>query len=213
MQRDAMAPEPKPIVYVIDDDAPVRAALDSLIRSVQLDVASFASADEFMKFERSDAPACIILDVRLPGQSGLDFQREMSKSGIALPIIFITGHGDIPMSVRAMKAGAIEFLTKPFREQELLDAINVAIERDRANRKTAAVVATLRDRFGTLTERERQVASRVVTGKPNKQIAGELHLSEVTVKVHRRNIMQKMKAKTFAELVRMIDRLDAHERH
>jgi FixJ family two-component response regulator len=199
--------EDKLVVFVIDDSPSVRDALDSLIRSVHLNVQSFGSIEEFLKFKRPDGPGCIVLDVRLPGLSGLDFQREMAKSNIDLPVIFITGHGDVPMSVRAIKAGAIEFLTKPFRDQELLDAIYVGIERDRSRRQASAVVAVLRDHFASLTVRERQVLLQVASGRPNKQIAAELKLSEVTVKVHRRHVMRKMKAKSLADLVRMADKL------
>ena len=199
--------ENKPVVFVIDDSPSVRDALDSLIRSVHLNVQSFGSIEEFLQFKRPDAPGCIVLDVRLPGLSGLDFQREMVKSNIDLPIIFITGHGDVPMSVRAIKAGAIEFLTKPFRDQELLDAIYLGIERDRSRRQASAVVAVLRGHFASLTARERQVMLQVASGRPNKQIAAELKLSEVTVKVHRRHVMRKMKAKSLADLVRMADKL------
>ena len=199
--------ENKPVVFVIDDSPSVRDALDSLIRSVHLNVQAFGSIEEFLQFKRPDAPGCIVLDVRLPGLSGLDFQREMAKSNIDLPIIFITGHGDVPMSVRAIKAGAIEFLTKPFRDQDLLDAIYLGIERDRSRRQASAVVAVLRGHFASLTARERQVMLQVASGRPNKQIAAELKLSEVTVKVHRRHVMQKMKAKSLADLVRMADKL------
>lgn len=199
--------ENKPVVFVIDDSPSVRDALDSLIRSVHLNVQAFGSIEEFLQFKRPDAPGCIVLDVRLPGLSGLDFQREMAKSNIDLPVIFITGHGDVPMSVRAIKAGAIEFLTKPFRDQDLLDAIYLGIERDRSRRQASAVVAVLRDHFASLTVRERQVMLQVASGRPNKQIAAELKLSEVTVKVHRRHVMRKMKAKSLADLVRMADKL------
>jgi FixJ family two-component response regulator len=199
--------ENKPVVFVIDDSPSVRDALDSLIRSVHLNVQAFGSIEEFLQFKRPDAPGCIVLDVRLPGLSGLDFQREMAKSDIDLPIIFITGHGDVPMSVRAIKAGAIEFLTKPFRDQDLLDAIYLGIERDRSRRQASAVVAVLRGHFASLTARERQVMLKVASGRPNKQIAAELKLSEVTVKVHRRHVMRKMKAKSLADLVRMADKL------
>ena len=199
--------ENKPVVFVIDDSPSVRDALDSLIRSVHLNVQSFGSIEEFLQFKRPDAPGCIVLDVRLPGLSGLDFQREMAKSNIDLPVIFITGHGDVLMSVRAIKAGAIEFLTKPFRDQDLLDAIYLGIERDRSRRQASAIVAVLRGHFASLTARERQVMLQVASGRPNKQIAAELKLSEVTVKVHRRHVMRKMKAKSLADLVRMADKL------
>jgi FixJ family two-component response regulator len=205
--RHGTVSENTPVVFVIDDNPSVREALDSLIRSVHLDVQSFGSTDEFLQFERPEAPGCIILDVRLPGLSGLDFQREMMKSNIDLPVIFITGHGDVPMSVRAIKAGAIEFLTKPFRDQDLLDAIYLGIARDRARRQSAAIVGVVRGHFASLTSRERQVMQRVAAGRPNKQIAAELNLSEVTVKVHRRHVMQKMRAKSLADLVRMADKL------
>jgi len=196
-----------PVVFVIDDSPSVREALDSLIRSVHLGVRTFGSTDEFLQSKRPDAPGCIVLDVRLPGLSGLDFQREMVKSEIDLPVIFITGHGDVPMSVRALKAGAIEFLPKPFRDQDLLDAIHVGLERDRARRQRSMVVAALRGHFDKLTSRERQIMLKVTSGRPNKQIAAELKLSEVTVKVHRRHVMRKMKAKSLADLVRMADKL------
>ena len=199
--------EDQPVVFVIDDSPSVRDALDSLIRSVHLNVRSFGSTEEFLLFKRPDAPGCIVLDVRLPGLSGLDFHREMTKSNIDLPVIFITGHGDVPMSVRAIKAGAIEFLPKPFRDQDLLDAIYLGIERDRSRRQASAIVAVLRDNFASLTARERQVMLQVASGRPNKQIAGELKLSEVTVKVHRRHVMRKMKANSLADLVRMADKL------
>jgi len=199
--------ENKPVVFVIDDSPSVRDALDSLIRSVHLNVQSFGSTEEFLQFKRPDAPGCIVLDVRLPGLSGLDFHREMAKSKADLPVIFITGHGDVPMSVRAIKAGAIEFLTKPFRDQDLLDAIYLGIERDRSRRQASAIVAVLRGHFASLTARERQVMLKVASGRPNKQIAAELKLSEVTVKVHRRHVMRKMKAKSLADLVRMADKL------
>lgn len=199
-----------PVVFVIDDDPSVRDALDSLIRSVALNVRSFATTEDFLRADRPEAPGCIILDVRLPGRSGLDFQREMAKSNIRLPVIFITGHGDVPMSVKAIKAGAIEFLTKPFRDQDLLDAIQDGIERDRSQRQAAAVAEKLRSRFAGLTSREREIMLRVADGRPNKQIAAQLKLSEFTVKVHRAHVMQKMKAASLAELVRMADRLLSH---
>ncbi len=204
--------EHNPVVFVIDDSPAVREALDSLIRSIHLNVRTFGSTEEFLQFKRPDAPGCLVLDVRLPGLSGLDFQHEMTKSKIDLPVIFITGHGDVPMSVRALKAGAIEFLPKPFRDQDLLDAIHVGIERDRARRQAAAIAGVVRGYFASLTAREREVMQRVVAGRPNKQIAAELKLSEVTVKVHRRHVMRKMKAKSLADLVRMADKfLDCAE--
>jgi FixJ family two-component response regulator len=201
--------EEQPVVFVIDDDASVRDAIVDLLRSVGLAVESFGSTQEFLQNNRPDAPGCIVLDVRLPGPSGLEFQRTLTKSNIHLPVIFISGHGDIPMSVRAMKSGAIEFLTKPVREQELLDAIQTGIERDRARRREAKVVAELQERFDSLTPREREVLALVVTGRRNKQIAAQANLSEMTVKVHRSQIMRKMRAKSLVDLVRMVDALSA----
>jgi FixJ family two-component response regulator len=201
-----MSEEP-PVVFVIDDDGSVRDAVADLVRSVGLRVEAFASPQEFLDGERPDAPGCIVLDVRLPGPSGLEFQRALTKSNIHLPIIFISGHGDIAMSVKAMKSGAIEFLTKPLAEQELLDAIHTGIERDRARRKDAAIVADLRERFATLTPREREVLALVITGRRNKQIAAQANLSEMTVKIHRSQIMRKMRAKSLVDLVRMADAL------
>jgi FixJ family two-component response regulator len=199
--------EQQPVVFVIDDDRSVREALESLLRSVGLKVHAFATTQDFLQSARPDAPGCLVLDVRLPGLSGLDFQRELAKTDSSLPIIFITGHGDIPMTVRAIKAGAIEFLTKPFRDQELLDAVQLGIERDRARRGDAAAISVLKERLGTLTAREREILQLVVTGRPNKQLAAELGLSEITVKVHRASVLRKMQAKSLAELVRMVDRL------
>ena len=199
--------ENKGVVFVVDDDPSMRRALDSLLRSVGHEVRLFSSAPEFMQAVRSDVPGCLVLDVRLPGMSGLAFQQELKKAGVLLPIIFITGHGDVPMTVRAMKAGAAEFLTKPFDDQVLLDAVHAAIERDRARRREDAGLATMRARYEELTERERQVMSHVVAGWVNKRIAAELGLSVVTVKVHRGQVMRKMEARSVAELVRMADRL------
>jgi FixJ family two-component response regulator len=197
----------RPVVFIVDDDASVREAVADLLTSVGLDVQAFGSIQEFMQSRRPDVPGCIVLDVRLPGTSGLEFQRGLAESGIRLPIIFISGHGDIDMSVRAMKLGAVEFLTKPLREQELLDAIQVAVERDRLRRREDSAVAELRARFASLTVREREVFALVVTGRPNKQIAAELDLSEMTVKVHRSQITRKMQAKSIVALVRMADKL------
>jgi len=199
--------EKRAVVFVVDDDPSMRRSLETLLRSVGLDVHVFPSAQEFMLAERPDAPGCLVLDVRLPGMSGLAFQQELVKTGIALPVIFLTGHGDVPMTVRAMKAGAAEFLTKPFDDLVLLDAIHAAIERDRARRRDAASLAELQGCYRVLTEREREVMKLVVTGRVNKQIAAELGLSLVTVKVHRGQVMRKMRAKSVAALVRMADRL------
>jgi len=195
------------VVFVIDDDPSMRAALQDLIGSVGLAVRPFASPQEFLTSKRPDVPGCLVLDVRLPGMSGLTFQKELARVGVDLPVIFITGHGDIQMSVRAMKAGAVEFLTKPFHDQDLLDAIHAAIERDGERRRQAVLVAELRERYVTLTERERQIMTLVVIGRANKQIAAELNLSEMTVKVHRGQVMRKMHAGSLPELVRIADRL------
>jgi FixJ family two-component response regulator len=206
--RPAMATaQEQPIVVVIDDDASIRKALENLLRSVGLDVELFKSPQEFLQSNRPDRPGCIVLDVRFPGRSGLDMQREISSANTSLPIIFITGYGDIPMSVRAMKAGAIEFLTKPFRDQDLLDAVGVALEKDRARRANELRLAELRSRFDTLTARERQVLLLVIAGRLNKQIAGELGVSEMTVKMHRRQVMRKMQAAGVAQLVRLADQI------
>ena len=194
-------------MFVIDDDPSIRDALEDLLQSVGLNVRVFKSTQEFVASEQPDAPSCLVLDVRLPGQSGLDFQRRLAKSGLHPQIVFITGHGDVAMGVQAMKAGAIDFLTKPFRDQDLLDAIQAGIRRDGARRRDAAIVAELRMRFDSLTERERRIMALVVIGRLNKQIAAEIKLSEVTVKVHRGHIMRKMRAKSLPELVRMADRL------
>jgi FixJ family two-component response regulator len=199
--------EPRPIVFVIDDDAALRDALSALFRSVGLQAVALASAAEFLKSKLPDAPSCLVLDVRLPGLSGLDFQAELAKANIDIPIVFMTGHGDIPMTVRAMKAGAVEFLPKPFRDQDMLDAVQEGLERARARRSQAGNAAELLARFNALTARERQIMSLVTAGLMNKQIAGELGVSEITVKVHRGNVMRKMAAKSLADLVRMADAL------
>jgi FixJ family two-component response regulator len=201
--------ELRPIVYVIDDDPSMRAALEDLVGSIGLQVRAFASPQEFLESKQADSPGCLVLDIRLPGMSGLSFQKELVKAGLPLPVIFITGHGDIPMSVRAMKAGAVDFLTKPFHDQDLLDAIHAAIERDRDKRRETLHITELRKRYETLTERERHIMGFVVAGRPNKQIAAELDLSEMTVKVHRGQVMRKMKARSLPELVRMSDTLAA----
>lgn len=195
------------VVLVVDDDASVREALSSLMRSVGLRVQTFASAQGFLQSPRPDIAACLVLDVRLPGLSGLDLQRELASAGESMPIIFITGHGDIPMSVRAMKAGAAEFLAKPFRDQDLLDAIQDALERDGAARRARADLADLHARYDTLTLRERDVMRCVVRGSLNKQTAAELGITEITVKVHRRHVMEKMRVRSVAELVRITEKL------
>jgi FixJ family two-component response regulator len=195
------------IVFVVDDDEPMRKSLQNLIGSVGLRVEAFASAPEFLRSKLIDVPGCLVLDVRLPGLSGLDLQKRMAEAGIEIPIIFISGHGDIPMTVQAMKAGAVEFLTKPFRDQDLLDAIQQALDRDRAARKQRAQINELHNRLDSLTPREREVMGLVVAGLLNKQIAGELGTSETTIKIHRHQVMEKMGAGSLAELVRMADRL------
>ena len=200
------------MVFVVDDDVGTRESLKNLIRSVGLRVEAFASAQDFLRSTRPDVPGCLVLDVRLPGLSGLDLQKRMAEVELEIPIVFITGHGDIPMSVRAMKAGAVEFLTKPFRDQELLDAIQQALERDRNAREQRAEVQALRSRYRLLTPREREVMALVVTGLLNKQVAGELGTSEASVKVHRQHVMEKMRAGSLAALVRMADRVGVHTR-
>ena len=199
--------ETQPIVFVVDDDASVREALERLVRSAGLRVEAFASAEEFLTRPRADAPSCLLLDVQLPNLNGLDLQRRMVDAKAEIPIVFITGHGDIPTTVRAMKAGAVEFLTKPLVEGDVLESIRHAIARDRAARDHHAHTANLRDRFATLTPREEEVMAWVVTGLLNKQIAGELGISEETVKVHRGHVMRKMEADSLADLVRMSERL------
>ena len=198
---------PTSVVFVIDDDVSVRAAIGSLIRSVGLRAEVFASVPEFLAHKRSSTTSCLILDVRLPGVSGLEFQSELTKANAEIPIIFITGHGDIPMTVKAMKAGAVEFLTKPFRDQDLLDAVQAALERARVKEEKDRAVSDLRRNFSTLTPREQEVMAWVTGGLLNKQVAAEIGVTEITVKVHRGNVMRKMAAKSFADLVRMADLL------
>jgi FixJ family two-component response regulator len=195
------------VVFVVDDDASLRESLRSLFGSVGLSVQAFASAAEFLRAKRPDVPSCLVLDVRLPGLSGLDFQAELAKTDTLIPIIFITGHGDIPMTVKAMKAGAVEFLTKPFRDQELLDAVQVGLERDRTRRAGETARSQVRVNFESLTSREREIMGLVTSGLMNKQIAGDLGVSEITVKVHRGSVMRKMGARSLADLVRMADLL------
>jgi FixJ family two-component response regulator len=199
--------EADPVVFVVDDDVAMRRSLENLIRSVGLRVEAFASAQEFLRSNREDVPGCLVLDVRLPGLSGLDLQKRMAEADIEIPIIFITGHGDIPMTVQAMKAGAVEFLPKPFRDQELLDAIQQALERDGKSREQRAEVEVLRSRFDLLTPREKEVMPLLVAGLLNKQIAAELGSSETTVKIHKHHVMEKMRAGSLAELVRIADRI------
>lgn len=195
------------LVYVVDDDPAMRTSLESLLRSVGHSVLSFETTQAFAAAARPDLPGCLVLDVRLPGQSGLEFQRELARSAHPLPIVFITGHGDVPMSVAAMKAGAVEFLTKPFRDQDLLDGVHRAIAQNRQDRTKAAALAELRGRVATMTPREREILPLVATGQMNKQIAQSLGLSEVTVKVHRAQVMHKLRANSLADLVRIADRL------
>jgi FixJ family two-component response regulator len=197
--------EPQSVVFIVDDDASMRDAMQRLFRSVGLAVEVFASASEFLQRKLSDVPSCLVLDVRLPGLSGLDFQTELAKANIQVPIVFMTGHGDIPMTVKAMKAGAIEFLPKPFRDQDMLDAVRLGIERDRARREGEKAISEVRAKFASLTPREQEVMAFVTAGLMNKQVAGEMQLAEITVKLHRGNAMRKMGAKSLADLVRMAD--------
>jgi FixJ family two-component response regulator len=197
--------EPRSVVFVVDDDASMRAAMQRLFQSVGLQAEVFASAAEFLQSKLADVPCCLVLDVRLPGLSGLDFQTELAKANIQVPIVFMTGHGDIPMTVKAMKAGAIEFLPKPFRDQDMLDAVGLGLERDRLRREGERAIADVRGKFASMTPREQEVMRLVTAGLMNKQIAGELQLAEITVKLHRGSVMRKMEAKSLAELVRMAD--------
>ena len=206
----AMTQARAPVVCIVDDDSAVREALSSLFRSVGLSVATFGSTADFLARDNADAPGCLVLDVRLPGLSGLDFQAQLAAMENRLPVVFMTGHGDIPMSVRAMKAGALDFLSKPFRDQDMLDAVTNAIERDAAERRGAGALATLRLAYASLTPREREVMGHVTAGLMNKQVGALLGLSEITVKIHRGNVMRKMAARSLAELVRQAEALAAH---
>jgi len=206
-QTKVERPDTQPVVFVVDDDASLRGAVSNLVRSVGLKVEAFASTTEFFAAKRPDAACCLSLDVRLPGVSGLDFQTELTKAQIRIPIIFITGHGDIPMSVKAMKAGAVEFLTKPFRDQDLLDAIQIALERSRASYANEKAISELRAKFETLTPREQEVMAWVTGGLLNKQVAAEIGVTEITVKVHRGKVTRKIGAKSLADLVKMADLL------
>lgn len=209
-QPAPVAAEATPVVFVVDDDEELRLALDNLFRSVGLQARLFGSAAEFLKADAVDAPGCLVLDIRLPGVSGLEFQGQLARMGIEVPIVFMTGHGDVPMSVRAMKAGAVDFLTKPFRDQDMLDAVSSAIEADRQRRVAAEAGRDVRTRFEGLSPREREVMTLVTRGLMNKQVAGELGLSEITVKLYRAQAMRKMGAATLADLVRMAEQLSLH---
>jgi FixJ family two-component response regulator len=200
-------PDANSTVFVIDDDPHLRASVGRLLRSLGLDAQQFASISDFLKSDPPDGPSCLVLDVRLPGESGLDFQRELAAANRELPIVFITGHGDIPMSVQAMKGGAIEFLTKPFRDQDLLDAVQLGLSRDRARRENEKALAALRERFESLSPREREIMIQVAHGRLSKQIAADIGIAEATVKVHRSRLMHKMKARSLPELSRMADKL------